>query len=94
LIGVIFGPVQSPYEGGIFFLKLNLFGYPLKTPLIKFITKVYHPNIDKKGTISVDILKDEWTPALTIQAVLLSICSLLTDANPDDPLEPEIAKIY
>jgi ubiquitin-conjugating enzyme E2 D/E len=94
LIGVIFGPVQSPYEGGIFFLKINLFGYPFKAPLIKFITKVYHPNIDKKGTISISILKNDWTAALTLHKVLLSICSLLTDANPDDPLEPEIAKIY
>ena len=57
-IGVIFGPVESPYEGGIFFLKINLVNYPLKPPMIKFITKVYHPNIDKRGTISIDILND------------------------------------
>ncbi len=92
---MIFGPVESPYEGGIFFLKINLVEHPFKPPLIKFITKVYHPNIDKKGTISISILNDNhWVPALTLYKVLLSICSLLTDANPDDPLEPEIAKIY
>ena len=38
--------------------------------------------------------QDQWSPALTLSKVLLSICSLLTDANPDDPLVPEIAQIY
>ena len=71
---IILGPQQSPYEGGAF--KLELFlpqEYPMAAPKVRFLTKIYHPNIDKLGRICLDILKDKWSPALQIRTVLLSI---------------------
>ena len=91
----IFGPDDSPYQGGVFELDIRFpIEYPFKPPKIVFLTKIYHPNINNVGIICLDILKDKWSPALTITKVLLSICSLLTDPNPEDPLMPEIANLY
>ncbi|KHG10396.1 Ubiquitin-conjugating enzyme E2 28 [Gossypium arboreum] len=104
----IMGPSDSPYAGGVFLVTIHFPpDYPFKPPKVAFRTKVFHPNINSNGSICLDILKEQWSPALTISKannmekltqvqnqVLLSICSLLTDPNPDDPLVPEIAHMY
>jgi len=91
----IMGPADSPYSGGVFSLSIHFpTDYPFKPPKLQFTTKMYHPNINGSGAICLDILKSQWSPALTISKVLLSICSMLTDPNPDDPLVPEIARVY
>jgi len=101
----LMGPHDSPYEGGIFIMNIKFPGdYPFKPPKVTFETKIFHPNINSSGGfhpninssggICLDILKEAWSPALTISKVLLSICSLLCDPNPDDPLVPDIARMY
>ncbi|KAG2171918.1 hypothetical protein INT43_001394 [Umbelopsis isabellina] len=94
-VSTIAGPGGSPYAGGIFFLDVHFpQEYPFKPPKVVFRTRIYHCNINSQGAICLDILKDNWSPALTISKVLLSICSLLTDANPHDPLVGSIAQQY
>jgi len=90
----IMGPIKSPYEGGVFYLSIKFpKDYPFKPPKLIFLTKIYHCNINSGGAICLDILKEQWSPALTVSKVLLSICSLMDDPNPDDPLVPEIADL-
>merc|ERR1712199_115263 len=89
---IIAGPEGSPYQTGAF--KLELFlpaDYPMVPPKVRFLTKIYHPNIDKLGRICLDILKDKWSPALQIRTVLLSIQALMSAPNPDDPLANDVA---
>ena len=94
-MATIMGPEDTPYHGGIFFLRINFpTDYPFKAPKIAFTTPIYHCNVNSNGGICLDILKKQWSPALTVSKVLLSITSLLSDPNPDDPLTPDIAKLY
>ena len=82
-VSTILGPPGSVYEGGVFFLDLHFSPeYPFKPPKVTFRTRIYHCNINSQGVICLDILKDNWSPALTVSKVLLSVCSLLTDCNP------------
>jgi ubiquitin-conjugating enzyme E2 N len=90
---IIDGPVGTPYDGGKFELELFLDeNFPMKPPKARFLTKIYHPNIDKLGRICLDTLKDKWTPAIFLQTLLTSIRSLLSTPNPDDPLANDVAQ--
>jgi|TARA_B110000977_G_scaffold14765_1_gene18234 ubiquitin-protein ligase len=94
-VSSIMGPSGSPYAGGVFFLDIHFpSDYPFKPPKVTFRTRIYHCNVNSSGQICLDILKEQWSPALTISKVLLSICSLLTDANPHDPLVGSIAQQF
>ena len=72
------GPGDSPYAGGVFFVLIHFPpDYPFKPPKVQFQTKVYHPNVNTQGSICLDILKEQWSPALTISKV-----SLLSQPGP------------
>jgi ubiquitin-conjugating enzyme E2 A len=92
---VIFGPDDSPWEGGTFKLLLEFSEeYPTKPPSIKFLTNMYHPNIYADGKICLDILTNQWSPIYDVHTVLTSIQSLLSDPNPDSPANAEAARLY
>lgn len=86
------GPINTPYEGGIFHLDMYLpNAYPLVPPKVDFITKIYHPNIDHLGRVCLNSLKDDWNPVLQIRTILTDIRNLMSDPNPGDPLEDSVA---
>lgn len=93
--GRIKGPLDTPYEGGVFFLDINIPpDYPYNPPKISFVTKIWHPNVSSQtGAICLDILKHEWSPALSIRTALLSIQAMLGDPVPTDPQDAEVAKM-
>ncbi|XP_017067969.1 ubiquitin-conjugating enzyme E2 N [Drosophila eugracilis] len=92
---LVAGPNETPFQGGIFRLELFLpDDYPMKAPKVRFLTKIYHPNIDRLGRICLDVLKDKWSPALQIRTILLSIQALLSAPNPDDPLVNDVAQLW
>nr|CDS31085.2 ubiquitin conjugating enzyme E2 D4 [Hymenolepis microstoma] len=93
--GTIIGPAESPYEGGSFFLDIRFpSDYPLRPPMVKFTTEVFHPNISQDGLICLDILGSKWSPAFNVSKILQSVYSLLSNPNPDDPLSSDVADLY
>lgn len=96
LKGEIMGPPDTPYEGGKFFLDIAIpETYPFNPPKVKFITKIWHPNVSSvTGAICLDILKDQWAAAMTLRTVLLSIQALLASPEPDDPQDAVVAQQF
>ena len=89
------GPKDTPYENGIFDVEILLpEDYPMSPPKVLFITKIFHPNIDKLGRVCLDVLKDKWTPALQIRSVLLSVMVLMGNPDPEDFLDIEAAEMW
>lgn len=92
---LIAGPMHSAYSGGVFRLAVHLpADYPLSPPQMRFLTRIWHPNISMDGTICLDTLQLQWSPLLTLEKTLLSVVSLLTDPNPDHGLNSDALSLY
>ncbi|KAH8825441.1 ubiquitin-conjugating enzyme [Flagelloscypha sp. PMI_526] len=92
---VIFGPADTPFEDGTFKLTLSFDeSYPTKPPTVKFLSKMFHPNVYANGELCLDILQNRWSPTYDVAAVLTSIQSLLHDPNPQSPANAEAAQLY
>ncbi|CAB3257075.1 unnamed protein product [Arctia plantaginis] len=89
------GPVGSPYEGGVFYLYIQVpYAYPMSPPVVRFLTRILHPNISRHGDVGIDSVHHNWSLALTISKVLISIQSLLTDPYTAVCMEPELGEMY
>ncbi|KWU42178.1 hypothetical protein RHOSPDRAFT_21669, partial [Rhodotorula sp. JG-1b] len=95
-VGSFAGPEGTAYEGGRFVVDIVAPPrYPFEPLKMKFVTKVYHPNISSQtGFICLDILKSSWSPVFTLRTCLVSLQSLLSTPEPSDPQDAEVAKHY
>ncbi|XP_009601190.2 ubiquitin-conjugating enzyme E2 2 [Nicotiana tabacum] len=92
---VIFGPDDTPWDGGTFKLTLQFSeDYPNKPPTVRFVSRMFHPNIYADGSICLDILQNQWSPIYDVAAILTSIQSLLCDPNPNSPANSEAARMF
>uniref|UniRef100_A0A8C6SKG5 Ubiquitin-conjugating enzyme E2 C n=1 Tax=Neogobius melanostomus TaxID=47308 RepID=A0A8C6SKG5_9GOBI len=94
-VGTIDGATETAYDGLRFRLSLEFpDGYPYHPPRVKFLTPCFHPNVDDKGFICLDILKDKWSALYDVRSILLSIQSLLGEPNNESPLNTAAADLW
>ncbi|KEH31921.1 ubiquitin-conjugating enzyme E2 2 isoform X2 [Medicago truncatula] len=88
-------PDDTPWDGGTFKLSLQFSeDYPNKPPTVRFVSRMFHPNIYADGSICLDILQNQWSPIYDVAAILTSIQSLLCDPNPNSPANSEAARMF
>ena len=86
---------ETPFEDGTFKLLLTFDeSYPNKPPTVKFLSRMFHPNVYANGELCLDILQNRWSPTYDVAAILTSIQSLLHDPNPNSPANAEAAQLY
>jgi ubiquitin-conjugating enzyme E2 A len=92
---IIFGPEDTEWEGGTFKLSMDFTEeYPNKPPTVKFMSRIFHPNVYADGSICLDILQNNWSSIYDVGAVLTSLQSLLSDPNPNSPANVEAARLF
>lgn len=91
---IIINPQQGYYKQGKFKFEVNVTdNFPIEPPKIKCLQRIYHPNIDVNGNICLNILREDWSPALNLNAVLIGLNFLFLEPNPNDPLNKEAANV-
>lgn len=93
---MVAGPEQTPFEGGQFVVQFKLESFPFKAPIVSFVTKIYHPNVDKDGGICADMLEigEKWAPVKNLVGIMDKIKSLLAVPNLDSPMNGDAATDY
>lgn len=93
--GIVYGPDDSLYQGYGYKVDIELPNdYPQSALKIKFVTPIQHINVNKDGNICMDILKNEWTSTQSMTSVLISLVSLLSNPNTEDPFNSDLAELY
>jgi ubiquitin-conjugating enzyme E2 A len=91
----VFGPSDSPWEGGVFSLRLTFSEqYPNRPPKVRFTGPMFHPNVYQDGTLCLDTIQDQWSPCQSVSTLLTSVQSLLTDPNCSSPANAEAARLF
>lgn len=89
---LVISPDEGFYRGGRFTFSFRIGpNYPHEPPKVKCVNKVYHPNIDLEGNVCLNILREDWKPVLTINAIVYGLQYLFLEPNPEDPLNKEAA---
>uniref|UniRef100_A0A8C0DU94 UBC core domain-containing protein n=1 Tax=Balaenoptera musculus TaxID=9771 RepID=A0A8C0DU94_BALMU len=92
---VIFGPEGTSFEDGTFKPVIEFSEeYPNILPAVRFLSKMFHPNVYADGSICLDILQDQWSPIYEVASLLTSIQSLLDEPNPNSPANSQASQLY
>lgn len=94
LLKLTISPNEGFYEGGnfVFDMEFNE-NYPIEPPAVRCLNRIFHPNIDTQGKICLNILREDWSPALDVQSIILGLIFLFLEVGPENPLNKFAASV-